>query len=93
MLKPQVVQAIPNVESFLRHCQRKDYKAKSVIVREGESSESLYLILDGSVSVMGGRRERAASAVGIDDPSVQTEGCESIKLGDVVWPSGRQTHT
>ncbi len=52
MIKPQVVNAIPNVESFLRHCQRHEYKAKSVIVREGEASESLYLILDGSVSVM-----------------------------------------
>ncbi len=52
MIKPQVLNAIPNVESFLRHCQRQDYKAKSVIVREGEASESLYLILDGSVSVM-----------------------------------------
>ena len=52
MLKPQVVKAIPNVESFLRHCQRQDYKAKSVILREGEPSDSLYLILDGSVSVM-----------------------------------------
>jgi CRP/FNR family cyclic AMP-dependent transcriptional regulator len=52
LIKPQVLNAIPNVESFLRHCQRHDYKAKSVIVREGEASESLYLILDGSVSVM-----------------------------------------
>lgn len=52
MIKPQVLNAIPNVESFLRHCQRQDYKAKNVIVREGETSDSLYLILDGSVSVM-----------------------------------------
>jgi CRP/FNR family cyclic AMP-dependent transcriptional regulator len=40
------------VENFLRHCQRQDFKAKSTILREGESSDSLYLILDGSVSVM-----------------------------------------
>jgi len=40
------------VENFLRHCQRKDYKAKSAILKQGESSGSLYLILDGSVSVM-----------------------------------------
>ena len=52
MLKPQLVNAIPNVENFLRHCQRRDYKAKSVILREGEASDFLYLILDGSVSVM-----------------------------------------
>lgn len=52
MIKPQIINAIPNVEAFLRHCQRQDYKAKSVIMRQGEQSDSLYLILDGSVSVM-----------------------------------------
>ena len=52
MLKPQVVRALPNVENFLRHCQRKDYKAKSVVLKQGEASDSLYLILDGSVSIM-----------------------------------------
>lgn len=51
-IKPQVVNAIPNVESFLRHCQRTVHKSKTVILREGEPSDSLYLILDGSVSVM-----------------------------------------
>jgi len=51
LLKPQLVQSLPNVENFLRHCQRKDYKAKTPILRQGEASESLYLILDGSVSV------------------------------------------
>ena len=52
MIKPQILNAIPNVENFLRHCQRQDYKAKSVIMRQGEDSDSLYLILEGSVSVM-----------------------------------------
>ena len=52
MLKPQIVKTLPDVENFLRHCQRKDYKAKSAILKQGESSGSLYLILDGSVSVM-----------------------------------------
>ena len=52
MIKPQILNAIPNVENFLRHCQRQDYKAKSVIMNQGEKSDSLYLILDGSVSVM-----------------------------------------
>ena len=52
MLKPQVVNTIPNVENFLRHCQRKDYKSKSVVLQQGELSDTLYLILDGSVSVM-----------------------------------------
>ena len=52
MIKPQVLQVIPNVESFLRHCQRQVHKPKSVMLRVGDSSDSLYLILDGSVSVM-----------------------------------------
>lgn len=51
MLKPQLVQTLPNVENFLRHCQRQDYKAKAPILKQGEESDSLYLILDGSVSV------------------------------------------
>ena len=25
MLKPQIVKTLPNVENFLRHCQRKDF--------------------------------------------------------------------
>jgi CRP/FNR family cyclic AMP-dependent transcriptional regulator len=52
VIKPQVLQAIPNVESFLRHCQRQVHKSKSVMLRVGDSCDSLYLILDGSVSVM-----------------------------------------
>ncbi len=52
MIKPQILQKIPNVESFLRHCQRRDYKSKSVILQEGDNSDYLYLILDGSVSVV-----------------------------------------
>ena len=52
VIKPQLVKTIPNVENFLRHCQRQDFKAKSVVLKQGEVSDSLYLILDGSVSVM-----------------------------------------
>lgn len=52
MLKPQVVNAIPNVESFLQHCERKAYKAKSSVMKQGEAGDMLYLILEGSVSVM-----------------------------------------
>ena len=52
MLKPQIVQTLPNVENFLRHCQRKDYKAKSTVLKQGDAGDILYLILDGSVSVM-----------------------------------------
>lgn len=52
MVKPQIIKALPNVENFLRHCQRKDYKAKTQVLQQGEISNMLYLILEGSVSVM-----------------------------------------
>jgi CRP/FNR family cyclic AMP-dependent transcriptional regulator len=52
VIRPQIVNTIPNVESFLRYCQRQDFKAKSVVLKQGDVSDSLYLILDGSVSVM-----------------------------------------
>jgi len=52
MLRPQLLQAIPNVEEFLRYCEVRDYPNRSTILREGEASDKLYLILDGSVSVM-----------------------------------------
>lgn len=52
MLKPQITKAIPTVENFLRHCNRRSYRPKHVILREGAQSDCLYLILEGSVSVM-----------------------------------------
>jgi CRP/FNR family cyclic AMP-dependent transcriptional regulator len=52
VLKPQIVSAIPTIENFLRHCERRSYKAKSTVLKQGEMSDSLYLILEGSVSVM-----------------------------------------
>ncbi|MBA6414082.1 cAMP-activated global transcriptional regulator CRP [Parahaliea sp. F7430] len=51
MLKPQVVNAIPNIEDFLTHCHQRSYKAKSIILQEGGNCDTLYLILDGSVSI------------------------------------------
>ena len=42
----------PNAEAFLVHCARLSMKSKSVVFRQGEPSEDLYLILDGSVSVI-----------------------------------------
>ena len=52
MLRPQLLQAIPNVEEFLRFCEIRDYPNRTTLLREGEQSDKLYLILDGSVSVM-----------------------------------------
>ncbi len=52
MIKPQIINAIPDIENFLRYCQRQDFKAKSQIILPGDASTSLYFILDGSVSVI-----------------------------------------
>jgi CRP/FNR family cyclic AMP-dependent transcriptional regulator len=52
LLKPHIVKNLPNVENFLRHCQRKDFRAKATVLKQGEAGNSLCLILDGSVSVM-----------------------------------------
>jgi CRP/FNR family transcriptional regulator, cyclic AMP receptor protein len=52
VLKPQIVNAIPGIESFLNHCERRSYKAKSTVLKQGEVSDTLNLMLEGSVSVM-----------------------------------------
>ena len=52
MLRPQLLKAIPNVEEFLRFCEVREYPSRSTILREGDVGDKLYLILDGSVSVM-----------------------------------------
>ncbi|MEO0435768.1 MAG: cAMP-activated global transcriptional regulator CRP [Pseudomonadota bacterium] len=52
MLRPQLLQAIPNVEEFLRYCDIREYPNRTTLLREGELSDKLYLIVDGSVTVM-----------------------------------------
>ena len=42
----------PIIESFLGHCHRKSYSAKQLIIKEGDSSNDLYYIINGSVTVM-----------------------------------------
>ena len=41
----------PSLEHLLKFAHRKTYKAKKVIIQEGDISNSLYYIIDGSVSV------------------------------------------
>lgn len=41
----------PAIQRFLEHCHRRRYPAKSTIVHAGELSDTLYYIVDGSVSV------------------------------------------
>ncbi len=51
-MKPQVNRRIPEAETFLRYCERLVFKPRSVIFRQGDVSDSLYLVLEGSVSVV-----------------------------------------
>ncbi|MFQ5660171.1 MAG: cAMP-activated global transcriptional regulator CRP [Gammaproteobacteria bacterium] len=37
---------------FLEHCHRKSYPAKQVIIKEGDPSNDLYYLIDGSVTVL-----------------------------------------
>lgn len=41
----------PSLEHILKYAHRKQYNAKEVIIHEGDASESLYYIIEGSVSV------------------------------------------
>ena len=43
---------IENVDVFLNHCHRRRYPAKSTIIYAGDKSDSLYYIIDGSVTVL-----------------------------------------
>jgi CRP/FNR family cyclic AMP-dependent transcriptional regulator len=51
-IKPQVKHRIPEVEAFLRYCERKTYKTRASIFHQGDASDCLFLILSGSVSVV-----------------------------------------
>ncbi|MBL7003182.1 MAG: cAMP-activated global transcriptional regulator CRP [Gammaproteobacteria bacterium] len=42
----------PALESFLRHCHIKKFKKKSTIIHAGDDSDSLFYIIEGSVSVV-----------------------------------------
>jgi len=43
---------IEKVDEFLNHTHRRRYPAKSTIIYAGDSSDSLYYIIDGSVTVI-----------------------------------------
>ena len=40
------------LDNFLQHCHSKKYAARSTIIHAGDESETLYYIIDGSVSVV-----------------------------------------
>jgi len=41
----------PTLETFLKHAHRKTFDAKKIIIHEGDVSDSLYYIIEGSVNV------------------------------------------
>jgi CRP/FNR family cyclic AMP-dependent transcriptional regulator len=41
----------PTLENFLKHAHRKTFDARKIIIHEGDVSESLYYIIEGSVNV------------------------------------------
>lgn len=43
---------IANLELFLSHCSRRKYPARSTIICAGDNSDSLFYIIEGSVSVL-----------------------------------------
>jgi len=43
---------IHNVDAFLAHCHRRRYPAKSTIIYAGDTSDALYYIISGSVTVL-----------------------------------------
>jgi len=42
----------PTIERFLQHCHRRRYPSKSVIIYAGDTPDSLYYIIEGSVTVL-----------------------------------------
>ena len=47
-----IPQQNPALDSFLHHCHAKKYAARSTIIHAGDDSETLYYIIEGSVSVV-----------------------------------------
>ena len=43
--------SLPNLESFLAHCERRKCKARSVLVKAGEPSETFFFVLEGTLAV------------------------------------------
>ena len=43
---------IPNLDDFLAHCHRRRHPSKSTLIYAGDDSDTLYYIIDGSVTVI-----------------------------------------
>lgn len=42
----------PTLQRFLQHCHRKNYPARATVIHEGDIPDTLFYIMDGSVSVL-----------------------------------------
>ena len=45
-MKAEVLRQIPEAENFLRQCERLTFKQRQAIVKQGDPSDSIYLILE-----------------------------------------------
>lgn len=52
MVSVSLTPQIYDVDEFLTHCHRRRYPAKSVIIYAGDTSDALYYIISGSVTVL-----------------------------------------
>jgi len=51
VINPRILSALPNIEPFLDHCDRRRYKPRAIIVQAGDPSESFFFVLDGELAV------------------------------------------
>ena len=52
MVSVSLTPQIHDVDAFLTHCHRRRYPAKSIIIYAGDTSDALYYIISGSVTVL-----------------------------------------
>ena len=50
-IRREIPKLNPTLENFLKHSHHRSYDAKAVIIHEGDASNCLYYIIQGSVSV------------------------------------------
>jgi CRP/FNR family cyclic AMP-dependent transcriptional regulator len=52
LINQSVLRSLPDAEKFLDHCQRKSLRSRSTLVRAGETSDTFFFVLNGSLSVI-----------------------------------------
>ncbi|MDY0070221.1 MAG: cAMP-activated global transcriptional regulator CRP [Porticoccaceae bacterium] len=52
MVLAPITPHIPDVDEFLSHCHRRRYPTKTTIIHAGDSSDTLYYIIKGAVTVI-----------------------------------------